>query len=406
GDQELSESLTELTCAVKLLLSAYTSEKTWNLPTSSSTSTDIKPSYQNLNSNILLSCLLLEGIGVFAHSLGACFAPFLIETLYLVLSKLGDGNAAVSRSAYGTLVLISQNCGYLSVEDLITRNADYLVNSIALDLKYVFVNEQAPHVLKVMIQYSNQDILVIIEDTLNDIFNIMDLYPDQLIHALIKVLYTLAFSLQEWFAAEQDADQILQNEQQFEGEEGFSRRVTSFLQNYIKSKRIALGEVEDVDLNEDPKTEEVDDEDLYKPDVKPEVPLHVKYATQVLEKCIHFLSSSCAALRVLVLDTVYCGVRALKQYENDLLPMIHRLWPPIVNRLTDKDQTAVAAFEKFIQVDPDAMWLVLNNVYCPQLPKPPHHMFVQVQLAGTKPECKEFASNVSFLLDKLHIDIH
>lgn len=43
-------------------------------------------------------------------------------------------------------------------------------------------------------------------------------------------------------------------------------------------------------------------------------------------------------LRFLVLDTVYHGVLALKESENDLLPMIHRLWPPLVNRLNDKDQ--------------------------------------------------------------------
>lgn len=203
-------------CAVKLLLSSYTSEKTWNLPTStshhgSSTKTHALHSaiaYQNLNSNIQLTCLLLEGVGTFARSLGHSFNPLLIDTLYLVLAKLGDGNAAVSRSAYGTLVMISKNCGYSSVEDLIMYNADYLVNSIALDLKYVFINEQAPRVLKVMLQYSNKGILTIIEDTINDVFNVMDLYPDQLIHSLVKVLHALVYSLHQWFTGKEEPDQV------------------------------------------------------------------------------------------------------------------------------------------------------------------------------------------------------
>lgn len=206
----------ELMSTVKLLLSSYTSDKTWNLPTSISQQDSSNPthklnqsiSYKSLNSNILLTCLLLEGIGIFARSLGEHFNPLLIDTLYRVLAKLGDGNAAVSRSAYGTLVMISKSCGYSSVEDLITHNADYLVNSIALNLKYVFVNKQAPQVLRVMLQYSNKGILTIIEDTISDVFNVMDLYPDQLIHSLVKVLHALVYALCKWFSGEDVLDEV------------------------------------------------------------------------------------------------------------------------------------------------------------------------------------------------------
>jgi len=206
----------ELMCAVKLLLASYTSANTWDLPTSISQQDSSNPShkynpiisYQSLNSNILLTCLLLEGIGIFACSLKEHFNPLLIDTLYLMLAKLGDSNAAVSRSAYGTLVMISKSCGYSSVEDLITHNADYLVNSIAMDLKYVFVNEQAPHVLRVMLQYSNKGILTIIEDTICDVFNIMDLYPDQLIHSLMKVLHSLVYVLCQWFTGKDVLNQV------------------------------------------------------------------------------------------------------------------------------------------------------------------------------------------------------
>jgi len=60
----------------------------------------------------------------------------------------------------------------------------------------------------------------------------------------------------------------------------------------------------------------------------------------------------------------------------------------------------VTAFEKFIQVDPDVVWLVLNNRYCPALPRPPHHMFTDINLE-TGPEAKEFTANVTVLLEKL-----
>ena len=169
----------ELKSVVQLLLSVYLSDDTWNTPTSNSSDNhtlhpavpardllviDSQPkriqsnkgmSFETLNSNIHLSCLLLESVGILASSLGSQFESFLIQSIYPVMARLGNENAVVSRSAYGTLVLICQNCNYQSVEEFICRNSDYLVNAIAMNFKFVFMDAQAPKVLQVMIQYSN-----------------------------------------------------------------------------------------------------------------------------------------------------------------------------------------------------------------------------------------------------------
>ena len=39
-----------------------------------------------------------------------------------------------------------------------------------------------------------------------------------------------------------------------------------------------------------------------------------------------------------MLDTIDIGVQAISQSEDQLLPMIHRLWPPMVKRFTDDEQ--------------------------------------------------------------------
>lgn len=39
-----------------------------------------------------------------------------------------------------------------------------------------------------------------------------------------------------------------------------------------------------------------------------------------------------------MLDTIDIGVQAISQSEDQLLPMIHRLWPPMVKRFTDNEQ--------------------------------------------------------------------
>lgn len=106
------------------------------------------------------------------------------------------------------------------------------------------------------------------------------------------------------------------------------------------------------------------EEEQFQPDKKPEIPRHVKYviqvklettlpyqplhiqfghflinvSMQVLEKCVHFLSSKSPWLRLLVLDTIDTGIQAISQSEDQLLPMIHRLWPSMVKRFTDNEQ--------------------------------------------------------------------
>ena len=216
-----SGKLQEIQNVIELLITEYISDANWNLVTSNPPvlykpmSTDPKDflsgrketkqvkalPFEVLNSNIQLTCLLLEAIGLFSTVSSIQFEHHLMKVLYPIMAKLGNDNAAISRSAYETLVKICQSCGYASVDELIARNADYLVNSISLDIKYVFMNCQAPCVLRVMIQYSNSDILSIIEDTLMDIFSVIDLYPDQLMYMLIKVLNVLVQMIKKWFPA-------------------------------------------------------------------------------------------------------------------------------------------------------------------------------------------------------------
>ena len=116
-------------------------------------------SFDTLNSNIHLSCLLLESVGVLASALGVKFDTFLLQSVYPIMARLANENVAVNQSAYATIVLISESCNYMSVESFICQNSDYLVNAIATNFKFIFMDEQAAKVLQVMIQYGNAGIV-------------------------------------------------------------------------------------------------------------------------------------------------------------------------------------------------------------------------------------------------------
>ena len=61
----------------------------------------------------------------------------------------------------------------------------------------------------------------------------------------------------------------------------------------------------------------------------------------------------------------------------------------------------MTAFEDFASVDPDLIWLSLNDLCCPGELNPPHETFKPIKLAGVGPQSKEYAENVDILLSAM-----
>lgn len=63
-----------------------------------------------------------------------------------------------------------------------------------------------------------------------------------------------------------------------------------------------------------------------------------------------------------MLDTIDIGVQAISQSEDQLLPMIHRLWPPMVKRFTDDEQVnGMEVFSHILFVSIDCLQLLVCN---------------------------------------------
>ncbi|CAI5646943.1 unnamed protein product [Oreochromis niloticus] len=94
-------------------------------------------------------------------------------------------------------------------------------------------------------------------------------------------------------------------------------------------------------IAEVPPTECEDVEDIGSPDVKAELPSHLSITKDAMERCIHLLSDPSLRLRLKVLDVLELCVQVLSERENELLPMAHRCWPALLQRLTADDPLAV-----------------------------------------------------------------
>ena len=122
----------------------------------------------------LLSCLLLATIATVVKVMGQPFDRLLQLAVYPLMQQLGHSSAAISSHALGTLRTVCLHCGYRycsgwvclscdshvsdpahsSLEQLITCNADYLVNHVSLQLRTGPAHHpEALLVLQAMLRY-------------------------------------------------------------------------------------------------------------------------------------------------------------------------------------------------------------------------------------------------------------
>ncbi|XP_062871338.1 TELO2-interacting protein 1 homolog [Trichomycterus rosablanca] len=377
ADTPSGVSQEDLKCAITSIIEEYISLNNWHLPTlvedaheeqqetrpssvpsflsscngSSlqlvpTSNTGLKaPTLHQLNSNIWQICIQLEGIGSFALALGTDFCPLLMTSLYPVLEKAGDASLLVSQSALSTMRNLCVACDYGSPKDLVISNADYLLNDVSLNLGRLGTHPHAPRVLAVMFTHSDADLLPLVADVVQDVLTALDLSYEQRSLQFCSVLHSLMKALVRWFPSST-------------GEHSESSRVTShtnnpappnlqqFLLDYRRQKDLAegIGAEEDDPSDEDvrpaaaPQGEVEEDEG---PDVKPELPLHASLTKDVMERCVHLLSQPSLAVRLKVLDIVELCVLVLSEVENELLPMVHRCWPALLQRLTNDDPLAI-----------------------------------------------------------------
>ncbi|XP_038075424.1 TELO2-interacting protein 1 homolog [Patiria miniata] len=533
----------EIELAVRTLLQEYLLPAYWNLPTTPGQS-EAAPAHKDtanwlvvsqqergsislavLNSNVLLISLLLEGIGAFAQVLGPAFNLLLMECLYSVFEKLADEKSIISQSAYATMVQICMACGYQTIPALLSSNADYLVDAISSGLRHLEMNPKAPLVLQVTLRHSDAEMLPLLQDTIDEILLTLDQYHKELAAMMMDVLKTLVIAIYRWFPAGKENQTSSETEADSESAHDGGptsqdpdptddhpvthESIRDFFLEHLRLKRIAEGDVREEDIEGDiaedlseatgegvEHGDEVDREKV--------LPMHVKTVKEVLERCLHFLSANDPRLRLKVLEIVRHGMLALQNHQDELLPLIHRLWPAFVQRFQDTDQlvtcracqtlqtmadtggdfiqkrvikdvwpklvsfleaqakisekagpayrhtsacklqsailhcvgpvctntgmgggelakmataclpylsarqpemlqtVALESFEAFAELEPDAIWLTLNDVYCPSTALPPHEGFPTHKFYGEiNPHRGEYAKNIPRLLDQL-----
>ncbi|PLB48973.1 HEAT repeat protein [Aspergillus steynii IBT 23096] len=137
-----------------------------------------------------VSALALEAVALQSQQLQEAFRPELMDALYPVLQLLASNNSNLQRHAMTCLNILTTSCNYESTSTMIIDNVDYLVNSVALKLNTFDVSPYPPQVLFMMIKLCGVRLIPYLDDLVDSIFGILDLYHGypKLVEIMFKTL--------------------------------------------------------------------------------------------------------------------------------------------------------------------------------------------------------------------------
>jgi hypothetical protein len=297
---------------------------------------------------MLLRCLSLSLLSTSSRILGPSFRSLLLTSLYTLLAHLGSRNI-ISEYAEIALSHVAYNAGYASVQNLVLDNVDYVVNVVSQRLTYRRLDSQAPLVLIAMIRLVGDDIVPMVHDVVDEIFDALDDYHgyESLATSLLAVLMTLV----DIMKAEVDATGLTQERMDRKLEMSRLGEPPDPVKDFAKFGRW-YGErnkrnQEEMDnviyrASEQFKKEEVEEQP--QPEEEEDRPTRSQeVAKAILSKSIYFLTHPSPFLRARVLALIarVTPVLASANRESDLLPSIDQAWGGILNRLEDQEPYVV-----------------------------------------------------------------
>ncbi|CAN0367033.1 unnamed protein product [Lampetra fluviatilis] len=379
----------ELFWLARAVVAEYTSPANWRLPTTrlgnsavpgdagtgaTSLVVPLAPAVESectleaFNGNAWQLSAQLEGIAGFAGVLGLDFRPMLAVVLYPVLEKVGD-TQPVCCTARRVTRHVARACGYARPGLLVSHNSDYVASAVTIALRHLGESESAPLVLAAVLRYGEgPDSVLQAAGSAQELLSLVDRHPARLARSAAPALHALACALDKWFpgpdtaaserrrSGDGDAGARPPGPQGPRGEEGRSacspEEVAAFLRDHHRQTQLATGNEEEFKEGEELKGEELkgEEEDAGY-DKKPALPPQLELCGALLERSVHLLSHHDVAVRLTMLEVVRLAMGVLSAREDSCLPMAHRLWPALVQRLTgDEWRVILAAFKTLVSL--------------------------------------------------------
>lgn len=275
---------------------------------------------KDIKNNILHMCLTIETIGLYAKRLGERYQIYMLKSLHRLLEKSASVHYMIRISALVALNNVKEAFGLKSISELIFSNADYLTFSINISLKKSEQIDVALRMLSIVLHYSSVESMPHLEDIIETIV----LESAKLNQSNNILSFMRAFNLILSTIRESVVDDSVSLEKSIE------ENHTSYIEiwrNILKEEEEEEEDHEEIDNDAPEQDEEPVDEDVKK--VKP--PL-VQLSINIIKRSIPYFASKNQDIKLSALDCITIGLDIIKDYEDDLLPIVHQLWDPFLNQ--------------------------------------------------------------------------
>lgn len=260
---------------------------------------------------------------------------------------------AISENSLSALFQISQFYEKDSIKSLIEANIDYIVDGISVMLDNFSNHADITSVLATTLKLSSIDSFYYFKDIYEKVFKLLGLYhqTEKAKHIALLFYRTLNI-LNEW----QDATRANTNAtsplrdpsslKSIKDDLDINMRIKRIDENIVSAKRLkqSLAEMEQLEKEEANKVkkevdsckldmENPDDDKMEEEEPKKVKTIEVLLTEKILSHSINLLSSNYDETKILALKAATCGFSLLQDDEDTLLPLVHKLWSPLVKRL-------------------------------------------------------------------------
>ncbi|KAJ5628706.1 Armadillo-like helical [Penicillium lividum] len=308
--------------------------------------------------------LALEAVALQAQQLGEAFRPELMDALYPTLQLLASNNPVLQHHSMTCLNILTKSCNYPDTGTMIIENVDYLVNSVALKLNTFDVSPYPPQVLFMMVKLCGPRLIPYLDDVIDSIFGIVDLY-----HGYPKLVEMLFKSLAAIVEEGAKKPSLLTIDDGREGKPHNHRKTPyqhlpiSTIATNISNRKAKNAKHDEEEMDAEgriPHPKKPWSETYDKPPPEPETieelldkaesdeplpppkepedsekPLSKTHSLllHIVKSIPSHLSSPSPYLRRSLLTILINVLPALSQNENSFLPLINDLWPSVASRI-------------------------------------------------------------------------
>ncbi|ODV60571.1 Tti1p ASCRUDRAFT_155147 [Ascoidea rubescens DSM 1968] len=300
----------------------------------------------------IIHSISLNSIGTCCEILGESFKFELSDYLYPIIDGLASNSETIRNIAQQNCLLISKICYDYSVHNLIFENCDYLLDSVSIRLTSSTITPRTATVLMVLVKISGSEILPYLDDILNSMFVLLDMYHGYavLCQGFFAVFDVILDAINEKYLKNYDfygyfenLDKDLKKIQDPWGMKSISDLVSfvSFGKNDMSVEK-QYGDLKDdgddendtdsddesVDESVDGSMGEEDDQKNIERKWESSTPKSLYLlVSQICSYCIRLYQHPSINLKISILMILKKVIRILSTNFNELLPVLSSLWP-------------------------------------------------------------------------------